>query len=72
MEFKNAFEEIEDRISRGLVSKDLEPIKCKCGSTEYKDTIMSVHDASFVLEKDRYCAKCNALMGAWAYGSWLP
>jgi len=59
------------KIEKGLLANDLEPIKCACGSTQFKDVTTSRLD-NLECEKDRYCKECKLFLGSWAYGSWLP
>lgn len=63
--------EIKDKIERGLINEKLEPIKCECGSVEFTDKTTDKIDYLEV-EKDRFCKKCNKLVGYWSYGHWLP
>ena len=63
--------EIKDKIDRGLINGKLEPIKCECGSTEFVDKTTDKIDYLEV-ETDRFCKKCNKLVGYWSYGHWLP
>jgi hypothetical protein len=63
--------EIKDKIERGLINEKLEPIKCECGSVEFIDKTTDKIDFLEV-EKDRFCKKCNKLVGYWSYGHWLP
>jgi len=63
--------ETKDKIERGLINEELEPIKCECGSTEFVDKTTDKIDYLEV-EKDRFCKKCNKLVGYWSYGHWLP
>lgn len=63
--------EIKDKIERGLINEKLEPIKCECGSVEFTDKTTDKIDFLEV-EKDRFCNKCNKLVGYWSYGHWLP
>lgn len=63
--------EIKDKIECGLINEKLEPIKCECGSTEFIDKTTDKIDFLEV-EKDRFCKKCNKLVGYWSYGYWLP
>jgi hypothetical protein len=63
--------EIKDKIERGLIDEKLEPIKCECGSIEFVDKTTDKIDFLEV-EKDRFCKKCNKLVGYWSYGYWLP
>lgn len=62
--------EIKDKIERGLINEKLEPIKCECGSTKFIDKTTDKIDYLEV-EKDRFCKKCNKLVGYWSYGHWL-
>ena len=62
--------EIKDKIERGLINEKLEPIKCECGSVEFTDKTTDKIDYLEV-EKDRFCKKCNKLVGYWSYGHWL-
>jgi hypothetical protein len=64
-------DELKDKIERGLINEKLEPIKCECGSTEFIDKTTDKIDYLEV-EKDRFCKKCNRLVGYWSYGHWLP
>lgn len=63
--------EIKDKIEKGLINEKLEPIKCECGSIEFHDKTTDKIDFLEV-EKDRFCKKCNKLVGYWSYGHWLP
>jgi len=63
--------ELNDKIEKGLINDNLEPIKCECDSTEFYDKTTDRIDYLEV-EKDRYCKKCNKLVGYWSYGHWLP
>lgn len=63
--------EIKDKIERGLINEKSEPIKCECGSVEFTDKTTDKIDFLEV-EKDRFCKKCNKLVGYWSYGHWLP
>jgi len=63
--------EIKDKIERGLINVKLEPIRCECGSVEFTDKTTDKIDFIEV-EKDRFCKKCNKLVGYWSYGHWLP
>lgn len=63
--------EIKDKIERGLIDGKLEPIKCECGSVEFTNKTTDKIDFLEV-EKDRFCKKCNKLVGYWSYGHWLP
>lgn len=65
-------EDIKRRLELGIITEELEPIKCeKCGSEEYRD---KTTDCLYYMEveKDRFCTKCGELMGIWSYGYWQP
>ncbi len=64
-------EELKRKIKAGLITNDLEPIKCICGSEEYRDVTTDKIDYMEV-EKKRICNKCEDYMGHWAYGYWQP
>jgi hypothetical protein len=63
--------EIKDKIECGLINEKLEPVKCECDSTEFIDKTTDKIDFLEV-EKDRFCKKCNKLVGYWSYGHWIP
>lgn len=63
--------ELDDKIKRGLIANDLEPIKCECGCTSFRDVITS-REYSIVFEYDRFCRLCGVLVGSWAHGAWIP
>lgn len=63
--------ELKDKIKRGLINKELEPIKCECGSINFEEQIRDMLNYE-VVEKDRYCLKCGKLVGYWSYGHWMP
>ena len=62
-------ERIKQSVADGLLSTSLEPLKCMCGSTEFKDETKSV-DGGRISESERSCAKCKTVLGYWAYGGW--
>lgn len=64
-------EYLKKKIDDGLIDETLRPIKCVCGSEEFHDVTTDKIDYMEV-EKDRICNKCEAFMGAWAYGYWQP
>ena len=68
---KTIKEDIQERIEKGLITEQLEPIKCKCGSTDYYELAITILD-SLVVEKDRHCFECLTLLGHWSHGHWMP
>lgn len=64
-------DELDDKISLGLIKNDLEPIKCACGCTSFRDVITS-REYSIVYEYDRFCKSCNTIVGSWSHGAWIP
>lgn len=62
-------EEIDSKIEKGLIDKDLKPLKCECGCTEFVDKNESYINMG-VVEHDRHCKGCDALVGSWSHGSW--
>lgn len=65
-------DEIENNHKMGLITTELEPIKCpKCGSVNYVDITTDRIDL-LITEYDRKCADCNHLWGCWSYGHWMP
>lgn len=63
-------EQIKKEIKDGLINENLEPIKCNCGSINFYDKIVDRLDY-LVVEKERYCTKCDKLVGYWSYGYWM-
>lgn len=69
--FYSIEDEIKDKIRKGLINEQLEPIKCECGSINFGDKICDMLNYE-IIEKDRYCSKCGKLVGYWSYGYWIP
>lgn len=64
-------QDIKDRIAKGLISDDLEPIKCICGNVEFYDKVIdSVQNLA--VEINRHCRKCDRIVGIWSCGHWMP
>ena len=63
--------ELDDKMKRGLINSDLEPIKCECGSTVFLDKTTDRIDF-LETEKERICKSCKKLVGYWSYGFWMP
>lgn len=71
---ENWMKEIEENISKGIIDKNLKPIKCpKCNSKDFEDKNEHyIGGGHGIAEFDRHCKKCNTICGSWSHGSWQP
>ena len=64
-------DEINRKIKEGLIDKDLKPLKCECGCTEFLDkNEYYIGGGHGIAEYDRHCKECGELVGSWSHGSW--
>lgn len=53
----------------GYIDKDLQPLKCTCGSKELEDCNKDYID-NILVEFDVRCKKCGEILNHYVYGHW--
>lgn len=53
----------------GYIDKDLQPLKCTCGSKELEDCNKDYID-NILVEFDVRCKKCGKILNHYVYGHW--
>ena len=60
---------VKQLVDDGFIAEDGTPIKCSCGCTDF-ERVKEYYDTHSLVEYQLQCARCNKIVGHWAYGYW--